>query len=137
MDVIFATKDRKKVLKLPIVPPDLEWDNPQNHETMETIQGGEILIPGLKGLTTLTIDSFFPMKKYSFRKSDVMGKEAIDFFLTNKEARQPIRTVIISKSGVELLNKLMMIGNFPYGPDRVGDIKYKLDLKEFDEVVNK
>lgn len=137
MDIVFATKDRKKVLKLPIVPPDLEWDNPQKHETMETIQGGEILIPGLKGLTTLTIDSFFPMKKYPFCKSDVMGKEAIEFFMKEKEARRPIRTVITLKSGMELLNKLMLIENFTYGPDRVGDIKYKLDLKEFVEVVNK
>lgn len=137
MDIVFATKDRKKILKLPIVPPELEWDNPQKNETMETIQGGEILIPGLRGLTTLTIDSFFPMKKYPFRKSDVQGKEAIEFFMKSKSARQPLRIVVSTKKGLELLNKLMIIENFTYGLDRVGDIKYKLDLKEFVEVVNK
>ena len=77
------------------------------------------------------------MKKYPFRKSDVQGKEAIEFFLKSKEARQPLRTVITSKSGLELLNKLMMIENFTYGLDRVGDIKYNLDLKEFVEVIIK
>jgi len=135
LDIVFATKDRKRVLKLPIVPPELQWDNPQKHETMDTIQGGEVLIPGLKGLTTLSIDSFFPMKKYPFRKSDVQGKEAIEFFMKNKEARRPLRMVITSKSGLELLNKLIMIENFTYGLDRVGDIKYSLALKEFVEVV--
>jgi hypothetical protein len=131
MNIVFSANNRKETLKLPIVPPELEWDYPQKNETFDTIERGEINLIGLPGLTTLSITSFFPMKSYRFAKSKVLGKEAISFFIRWKKKRQPIRIVITSKSGLELLNISVSIERFVYGPDRTGDIKYTLDLREY------
>jgi hypothetical protein len=134
MDIMFFANNRKERLHLPIVPEGLEWDNPHKNETFDTIQHGEINLIGLKGLTTLSIDSFFPMKSYSFVKSKVLGTACVAFFNKWKNLRQPIRIIVINKAGLELLNILVSIESFTYGLDQVGDIPYKLDLKEYIDV---
>lgn len=134
MDIIFFANNREEMLQLPIVPENQQWDAPQKNETFDTIQKGEINLIGLKGLTALNISSFFPMKDYSFAKSNAKGDECIAFFKKWKERREPIRIIIISKTNLELLNILVSIENFTYGIDRAGDIPYKLDLKEYIQV---
>ncbi|WP_369899741.1 hypothetical protein [Bacillus manliponensis] len=135
MDIIFSANNRYEVLQLPIVPEGQEWEAPHKNESFDTVQHGELNLIGLSGLTTLNISSFFPNKPYTFAKSGVMGQYCVDFFDKIKRNREPVRIVIISKRGYELLNILVTIESFSWGIDRAGDFPYKLDLKEYKQAV--
>ncbi|MGD6845229.1 hypothetical protein ACQCVH_22255 [Bacillus infantis] len=131
MDIVFSANNREEILKLPIVPPDLTWDSPQTNETFDTIQQGELNLIGLKGLVSFSISSFFPMKRYPFAKSAVLGNQAVTFFEKWRKKRVPIRVVITNKKGQELLNLAITIDNFTHGFDQAGDIQFTLDIKEY------
>jgi len=60
MKVSFASQDRKIFIELPIVPKDIMWGNGMNNQTFETIQHGEINLPGTRQLISFSISSFFP-----------------------------------------------------------------------------
>lgn len=130
MDITFSNLKRTKVLKLPIVPSDLQWERPHNNVTMETMNG-EINIIGKKKLITLTIASFFPNKTYQFTKSKVNGTQGVDFFTRYKRLEMPVRMIITDKKGKTLLSILVSIDNFAHGIDKAGDTTYSLNLREF------
>lgn len=130
MDITFSSEDRKEVLKLPIVPPDLQWDRPNNNVTMETING-EIRLIGKKKLMSLSISSFFPNKEYKFARSNVKGRYAVGFFAKWKNSGKPIRMAITNDNRETLLSILVSIDNFNHGFDRAGDTTYTLDLTEY------
>lgn len=136
MKVSFASQDRKIFVQLPIVPEDLTWGNGMSNQTFETIQHGEINLPGTKKLIAFTIDSFFPnnstkAKYYKFAKSYYDSEGLVYQFSKWRDSRVPIRCVITSKAGRTLLNILVLIENFERGMDRVSDVPYKLEVKEY------
>lgn len=136
MKISFASQDRKIFVQLPIIPDDLVWGNGMNNQTFETIQHGEINLPGTRQLISFSISSFLPSnstvtKRYKFSKSYVEGEYIVLRLQKWRDNREPIRCVITSKSGRSLLNILVLIENFERGMDRVSDIPYKLDVKEY------
>lgn len=136
MKVSFASQDRKIFIELPIIPEDITWGNGMNNQTFETIAHGEINLSGTRQLIAFSLSSFFPnnetkAKYYKFTKSKYSAEGLVWQFQKWRDDRVPIRCVITSKSGRSLLNILMLIEGFERGMDRVSDVPYKLDVKEY------
>lgn len=131
MDIFVSSEDRKEVLQLPIIMPELSVKFPHNNQTFSTISAGDIKLIGKDGLKAISIDSWFPMKEYSFAKSPLLGTEAKEFFVKWKKKRRPIRIVIVNNAGYEFHNELYAIDEFTFGYDRVGDMTYSLSLEQF------
>ena len=131
MNVIFSSEDRSETLQLPITPESLEIDFPHNNETFSTIDNGDITLVGRAGLKTISISSWFPMKPYSFTKSDALAPECKEFFVKYKRERKPLRIVIYNNEGYTYHNETYVIDEFTFGFDRVGDMTYTLSLKQY------
>lgn len=138
MKVSFASQDRKIFIELPIVPNDITWGTGMNNQTFETIQHGEIILPGTRQLIAFSLSSFFPnnqtkAKYYKFAKSrrNYNSEVLVWHFEKWRNSRVPIRCVITSKNGRSLLNILVLIEHFERGMDRVSDVPYKIDVKEY------
>jgi len=136
MKVSFASQDRKIFIELPIVPKDIMWGNGMNNQTFETIQHGEINLPGTRQLISFSISSFFPKndtvkKRYKFATSYIEGESIVYQFQKWRDGRVPVRCVITSKAGRSLLNILVLFEKFERGMDTASDVPYKLDVKEY------
>lgn len=132
MDIFISSENRKEVLQLPIIPPDFSGVKfPHDNKTFTTIDAGDIKLIGKEKLKAITLNSWFPMKEYSFAKSPLLGTEAKEFFVKWKRKRRPIRVVIVNNAGYEFHNELYAIEEFTFGYDRVGDMTYSLILEQF------
>lgn len=132
MDIVFSANNFEEMVKLPIIPPDFTLPfNPRKNEEFETIQLGPLNLPGLRGLKTCSIQSFFPTKEYKFAKDKISGWDCINFFNKWANRRLPIRMIVTTDNGNEMLNMACLVENFEYGLDKAGDIPYTLDIKEF------
>lgn len=139
MKVTLMQTNRKVVITLPIVNDDISWGKGHNHQTVETINNGEILIPGRRKLIDVSISSFLPSnesnkKKYKFSKSSMQGEKIVTYIEKWRDKRTPIRLIISTDSGKTLLNILVLIEHFERGLDKASDIPYTLKLKQYIEL---
>lgn len=132
MDIVFSANNREQVMVLPVVPPDIDIEVPQDNEDFDSVKG-KIKIIGNMGLTTMLIDSFFPTHNYSFAKngSTSDGWSYVKFFEKYRKEKLPFRVVVTTNDGATRLNMACVVNNFHYYVDRVGDIKYRLDIEEY------
>lgn len=133
MDIVFSANNNEQVMVLPVVPPGLEFDEPQENEEFKHLTGS-LNILGNMGLKTVGISSFFPVNKnYSFMKNGAEkdGWKYVEFFRKYRQKKLPFRVVITSKDGRELLNMPCSVDSFSYNVDKVGDIQYQLGIKEY------
>jgi hypothetical protein len=129
MDIYLSINNREEVIKLPVVPRSFKINSPQNNETYTTISQGDIKLIGLRGLKSLTIDSFFPVKDYVFLKDkSYKGWEYINIIEKWIDRRIPIRLIITDTP----INLACTIESFDYSvEDGSGDVYYTLVLSEF------
>lgn len=129
MDIFLSINNREQVIQLPIVPREFEISNPMKNETYETINQGEIKLLGQRGLSSISISSFFPSKEYPFsRDKTYFGWEYVEIINSWISKRMPIRLVASNTP----INVAMTIDNFEYGlKDGSGDVYYTLSLSEF------
>lgn len=133
MDIVFSVNNGEEVVILPIVPDDVEIQQTQANEEFSTINNGTLHLIGDLGLKNLSIKSFFPVKKYNWLKKGASsdGWSYVDFFIKNMKKRIPLRIIITTKSGREIVNMACLINQFSYAERRNGDISYSLEIKEF------
>ncbi|SDT22181.1 hypothetical protein SAMN05444162_3458 [Paenibacillaceae bacterium GAS479] len=135
MDITLSFNNFAESLTLPIPPKDFVIPaNVRANEEFELIGSvngvSKLLLPGHRELKAVTIDSFFPMRKYSFAKVQKNGLECVNVINKWANKRTPIR-IIVTEKKQEILNMACLIDNFTYGFDKAGDIKYTLALREF------
>lgn len=130
-DIVFAANSFEEMRRIPVLPQELNIEHPWNNEEFETINLGTINLIGLPGLRTLSIESFFPVRPYPFAKDKRMAWSYVQFFRKWREKRVPLRVIITDNDERELLNMPCTIDNFVHGPDRSGDIRYSIEVKEF------
>lgn len=133
MDIVVSANNNEEVYVLPVVPPLEDLINSTyNNGTFDTMQLGEINLIGMKGLRTINIQSFFPTKEYPWIKKGASsnGWDYVNFFNKWADNRNPIRIIITSGTNT-IINMACTVESFNYGIDKVGDIKYTLDLKEY------
>lgn len=132
MDIFLSVNNRAELIQLPIVPSEFKINSPTNNETFTTINQGDIKLLGERGLKDLTIDSFFPSKKYSFARSgDYDRWKYVEMIESWADRKLRVRLVVTGSP----LNIVMVIDSFEYGvQDGSGDIYYSLALSEFKDI---
>lgn len=129
MDIFLSINNREQVIQLPVIPAEFKITTGMNNQTYETISQGEIKLIGLAALSSIVLESFFPVKDYPFaRDTTYKGWEYVNIIEAWKARRVPIRLVI---SGTPV-NMACSIEKFEYGvQDGSGDVYYNLELSEF------
>ncbi|MCT4593586.1 MAG: hypothetical protein N4A57_04850 [Anaeromicrobium sp.] len=129
IDIHLSINNREQVIQLPILPSEFKIKSQHKNETYDTISQGEIKLIGMEGLKSISIESFFPSKKYNFNRSnEYYGWEYVEIIEKWKERRVPIRIVISNTP----INMACTIDSFEYGiKDGTKDIYYTLELGEF------
>ena len=135
MNIIFIVEDngvQQEIVNIPVVqniePVNCETED----EEFTTINGKKLNLIGGKGLRSFSFSSFFPSKRYSFVSffNFQPPKYYINFFEKYRDARVPLRIIIVDKYRV-VLNMLCRY-NFTYSfRDKAGDVPYTLDIKEY------
>ncbi|MNC10634.1 hypothetical protein D3C75_583000 [compost metagenome] len=137
MDIVLSYNNFEESLILPVLPEDFSVPfNQRANEEFDLALGsggiGKLNLPGLRGLKTISITTFFPSPRhqYSFVKSNVTSWDAINLINKWANSRNPIR-LIVTHEDIEMLNTACLVESFTYGVDRSGDVPYTLELKEF------
>jgi hypothetical protein len=128
--IYLSINNNEEVVLLPVTPEEYEISEPWNNQEVEGLNQVMNIIQN-KGLSSLSIDTFFPSKDYPFLLSrDMWGMEYVETIKRWRERRVPLR-LIITNDGKAEVNMAVTIDNLTYSKGKSGDIKYKLDLKEF------
>ena len=133
MTIILSANNNQEIFTLPVVPSGMEINSSQKNEIFEGINGDITLIGNL-GLKEFSISSFFPVNKdYNFivRGAEKDGWKYVEFIVRLRKEKKPVRVVWTNKNKYTIFNGLCSVENFKYKPDKVGDINYTLDFKEF------
>lgn len=133
MDIVFSANNNEEIMVMPIVPPEINIGAPQDHEDFESV-AGKIKLIGEIGLRTLSLESFWPVNKnYAFVRpgSEKDGWKYVDFFEKWRAKKVPMRVIVTTKDGHKRLNMACLVNNFSYAIDKVGDIKYTLEIEEY------
>ena len=102
MNIIFIVEDngvQQEMVNIPVVqniePVNCETED----EEFTTINGKKLNLIGGKGLRNFSFSSFFPSKLYSFVSflNYKKPKYYIDFFEKYRDARVPLRIIIVDK----------------------------------------
>lgn len=132
MDIIFSANNRQEVFVLPVVPSGVDVGEPQNNDTFSGALG-ELNLIGNMGLRSMSISSILPNRQYSFMRpgSTRDGWSYMDFFRRIRSSKVPLRVVMVTTSGGEVLNMPCTIDDFSWSVDKAGDIAYSLSVREY------
>lgn len=116
-------------LVLPVPPVSFKISGGNLNQTVNIIDGKELNIPGGMKLCTVSWDSFFPCRDYTFlRSKETDPWKLVKYFEDWSASKTKIRLII----GGSPFNKEFLIETFTYGmEDGGGDIYYGLTLKEY------
>ena len=133
MDIIVSANNNEEILVFPVIQDEIPIEDSQNNEVFETINTGPLNIIGDIGLRTVPISSIFPVHEYKWMRpgSSSNGWDYVNFFKKWRAAKVPIRIIMCEDDGLEILNMPCTIDLFRYQRMRNGDIRYSLDLKEY------
>lgn len=119
-------------ITFPVIPAQLPTiQNVQNNDVFNSIIG-DISVIGLLGLRTVSFDNFLlpnDVSKYSFAKGD-NGATILNFIQDNNQKGQPFR-LIMTKAKDTICNMSVLIDDFSYYQDAVGDIYLSINFKEY------
>lgn len=129
MDIFLSINNREQVIKLPVLPAEFKIQSGMKNETYDTISQGEIKLISMETLKSISIQSFFPSKDYSFLRDGTYKKwQYVEIIEDWKSRRLPIRLTITESP----INMACTIESFEYGmQDGTGDIYYNITLSEF------
>lgn len=133
--IFIANNDKSKVLELPVIPSELpELNYSIENESFKSYSNGEYNFIKEQGLYYFTLESWLPVRKYSFAKSDVMAKDVLDLLDYAVVNKQFIQVVIINSDGSTYVNnKFSIESGFKYKVRLNGDYEYSLPLKQYRE----
>ena len=133
-DIYIANKDKSIVLKLPIIPAELpELSYSIQNEEFKTYNNGIYNFIKEQGLYSFTLESWLPVKKYPFAKSDVMAKDVLSLLDYTVKSKDYIQIVIINDDGSTYVNNKFSIESFKYSVKRNKDYNYSLEVKQYRE----
>ncbi|WP_129599500.1 hypothetical protein [Anaerophilus nitritogenes] len=133
MEIFMSINNREEVIQLPILPSSIMISSPHNNNVFTSISAGDLKIMGNRGLKSMILSSFFPLKNDRYnnkiqQNKDHEGWEWVEIIESWIDRGIPIRLVVTDTP----INIAMTIDNFEYGvQDGTGDIFYTLTLSEF------
>lgn len=137
-DIYIADYKKTKVLKLPIIPSELPAiSRTIKNEEFETYWNGTFNFIEKPGLNVLTLESWLPVKQYSFAKSTYKANDFFSLFNNAIDNTEPIQVVIIKTDGSTYINDKFSIESFQYHVNKRGDYVYSLGLKQYRETTSK
>lgn len=132
MEIFVSVNNRESVIQIPVIPPEFIVESPFGVETYSTIRQGDISLIGLRGLKTITWNSFFPARAYPFIARGAAPYSAWDYVNIlegYRDRRVPVRLVI---TGGPDINIAALIPEFEYSEqDGSGDVYYNITFTEF------
>lgn len=131
MDIILKTGGKRLVF--PAVPNELPAvSSPQSNGSFESVLG-TINIIGPMGLRSVTLGGVFPVREYGWMRpgSSADGMGYVRAIERGRRRGEPMRVIILDRSGAEYLNMTCTADSFEYHADRAGDIVYSLSLREY------
>lgn len=131
INVFLSINNNAEVIQLPVPSSEYSVPSPWNNEKVEGLQQ-TLNVIGLKGLRSVEIKSFFPIRDYPFLQNRSMfGMAYVNKIEGWRTMRIPLRIVIVDSGGAQSLNMAATIDNFEWGVGKSGDIDYTLQLTEF------
>lgn len=133
MDITLSFDSGAELLRLPVLPDQIEISTGLTNNTFDVVSIGEIGIIGNRKLNTVKIASFFPGYYASYcQYQDIpVPYEAVAKIEKWRDSKKPIRLAI---SGTPVkANMPCMIEEFSYREKggQPGDVYYDLSLKEY------
>lgn len=131
INVFLSINNNAEVMQLPVPPAEYNVPSPWSNERVDGLQQSLNVI-GLKGLRSVEIKSFFPIRDYPFLQNRSMwGMAYVETIERWRGLRIPLRLVIVDSGGSQSLNMAVTIDNFEWGVKQDGDIYYTLQMTEF------
>ena len=128
MDIFLSVNNREEVLCLPVLPSEFTITKPQKNDTFETVSQGDLKLIGTVGLKGITINSFFPVRDYTFLKDRTYKGFGYVYVIDTWISRKlPIRLIITDTP----INMVCCVDDFQYTIKKDGDLYYTLTLSEF------
>lgn len=128
--IYISINNNEEVILLPVTPAEYEISEPWSNQEVAGLYQFLNLIQ-TKGLASLNIESFFPIRDYPFvLNREIWGMEYVETIKRWRERRFPLR-LVITRQGKAEINMAVTIDNFTYRAGKDGDIYYSLNLKEF------
>lgn len=115
----------------PVPPANLpELQLPQNNTTFSSL-AGDMMLVGQMGLRTLTLDVLLPddTSRYTWANGD-SATTIINFINRERANYTPLR-LVITRGHVTYINMAVLINNFKYYKDNIGDYHASIELVEF------
>lgn len=138
MDIYFSSLDRTEIYRLPVLPEEMpEFSKSAKNEEFESFNDGVYNILGNAGLISFTLESFLPAKgrKYPFIKEELEDPYLlINLWSNAMNTKTPIRVVMYRNNKTEIINTMVSVESMAWHEDKVGDVKYKIDFKEYREL---
>lgn len=132
MEVYLSTKDRKIVLRFPIVQAkDIEFTSGLISETFENSQGKSLNLIGEEDIRKVSFSSFFPHKRYRWMSFFLpLASTCLDFIFRHRK-----ESLILTIIGARFTFTMpCIIKEFKYKERENRDILYSIS---FEEDVNK
>ena len=127
---ILSYNNREEVIELPVPLQEWSLESSSNTYNFTTLVQGDIKAIGADKLKTLSIDSFFPRKSYSFllNRSFQEPETYINMIEKWRLSKRPIRVVIVGTN----INYAFAIESFKISKsDPTDDVYFSLDLEEY------
>ena len=133
--IYIANKDKTTVLQMQIVPDQLPAiGKTSDNETFKTWWKGQYSFIEKPNLKTLTLSSWWTERNLYFKKSQTKPAEYINLINSCMDNAEPMQLIIINDNGSTYINGFFSVENFEYYADKMGDIQYTIEFKEYREV---
>ncbi|WP_253200822.1 hypothetical protein [Clostridium sp. CF012] len=124
-------------MQVPVLPEEMpELNKTSKNEEFETFNNGIFNLLGSVGLVTFNLTRFLPQfgGKYSWARSKDDPYLLINLWIKAMHNKVPLRCVMMrgNKHGKpEILNWLVSVEAMTWHEDRLHDVQYSVDFKEY------
>lgn len=128
MRMIF--KAGRRQLTLPVTPSSFQVTAGKRIETVNIQEMGDVCLPGLRTLGTISLDCLFPAQSYPFADGP---EDPYDYLAELEEWARGKKTVRFVVTGTPV-NRKVLVERVDYGErDGTGDVYATITLQEYEE----
>lgn len=129
MEIYLSTLDRKNIFKFPFIESkNVSFGSSLNTETFENSLGKELTLIGEEKLKTISINSFFPHKRYRWLPFLLfLAPECLAFLSKYRKSILKV-TVILSETS---FSYPCIIKDFTWKKKSNQDIDYSITIEEY------
>lgn len=129
MEIYLSTLDRKNIFKFPFIESkNVSFGSSLNTETFENSLGKELILIGEEKLKTISINSFFPHKRYRWLPFlSFLAPECLAFLSKYRKSILKV-TIILSEAS---FSYPCVIKDFTWKKKSNQDIDYSITIEEY------